>query len=135
MKLRTVLQSLVITIAVSGAMTSGTLAAEPSDSQRQAMDVKIQELRDRLALTLEQEQKLAPILEQRNEKLKALWAQRDPDSSRREKRALLGQAKEIQEDFTRQIKPILSAEQMREWEAFRKEARDEAVRRYRSGQN
>ncbi len=122
-------------VAMSLALCSATLAADPTGAQRQAMQTRVQELKDRLALTPEQEERLAPLLQERNARLEDLWSRHSADSTRREKRAMLREAKAIQADFTRQIRPILTPEQMREWEAFRKEARSEAIERYRNRQN
>lgn len=133
MKLVSIARALLAATVIAGA-TSVALAEEASTA-RQSAEMRIQELRERLALSPEQEQQLAPLLQQRNARLQELRAKQGPDSSRREKRALLKEARAIQEDFTAQIKPILTAEQMREWEAFRKEARAEATERYRSRQN
>lgn len=134
MNLRSLTRALIVSIVLAATLPSAALA-EPTDAQRQAMAMKIDELRDRLALTPEQESKLAPLLQERNAKLQDLWARRDPDASRREKRALMNDAKAIQEDFTRKITPILTKEQLQQWDAFRKEARAEAMDRYRSRQN
>jgi hypothetical protein len=41
----------------------------------------------------------------------------------------MNEAKAIQEGFTRKITPILTKEQSQQWEAFRKEIRDEAIER------
>jgi hypothetical protein len=125
----------VLVAAASIATPSIPSAAEPSDAQRQAIETKVQDLRERLALTPEQEQQLVPLLEARNAKLQELFANRDPDASRREKRALLNEAKAIQDDFDKQIAPILTKEQMKQWQEFRKEARSAAVERYRGRQN
>lgn len=123
-------------LALTVALSNAALAQDaPTGSQQQAMQMKIQELKDRLALTPEQEQQLQPLLEERNAKLRDLWAQHDPNASRREKRQMLSQARAIQQDFTQKIQPILTPEQMKKWEDFRKEAREEAMERYRSRQN
>ena len=132
----TIRSMLFVLVAAAGIATpSIPCAAEPSDAQRQAFETKIQDLREQLALTPEQEQQLAPLLQARNAKMQELFAKRDPDASRREKRALLGEAKAIQDDFDKQIAPILTPEQMRKWQEFRKEARAAAIERYRSRQN
>jgi hypothetical protein len=127
------LKSLVLSVivALSSALPAAGSAAEPAESRREAMELKIQELRDRLALTPEQEQKLAPLIEERNAKLKDLFSRRDAESSRREKRAMMSEARAIQQAFNAQIEPILTAEQKREWEAFRQEARAGMKERYR----
>jgi periplasmic protein CpxP/Spy len=130
MTLTNLVRTLIVAVALLGA--SALPAAEPAESQRQAIELKIQELRERLALTPDQEQKLAPLIEERNTKLRNLFSRYGADASRREKRAMLSEAKSIQEGFNRQIEPILTADQMREWEAFRKEARAEARERYRN---
>lgn len=123
-------------VAAAGLATpSIPRAAELSDAQREAIETKIQDLRERLALTAEQEQKLAPLLEERNAKLRELRAKSDPDASRREKRAMLSEAKTIQDDFDMRIAPILTQEQMKQWQEFRKEARSAAIERYRNRQN
>lgn len=135
MKPKAFARSLIVAFILAAATASTAFAVEPTEAQREALDLKLQELHERLALTPDQEQKVAPILEERNAKLRDLWARHDPDSSRREKRALLSEAKAIQEDFTRQIQPILTKEQMREWEAFRNEMRAQAKERYRNQRN
>jgi Spy/CpxP family protein refolding chaperone len=134
MTIRSLLFALVAAAGIAAA-PSITSAAEPSDAQRQALETKIQDMRERLALTPEQEQQLAPLLQARNAKLQELFAKRDPDASRREKRALLSEAKTIQDDFDKQIAPILTQEQMKQWQEFRKEARAAAIERYRNRQN
>jgi hypothetical protein len=132
MSLKPLVRTLILAVMLGMAVSVPSNAAELTDAQRQAMDMKIQELRDRLALTPEQEQKLAPLLEERNTKLRNLFSRSGADASRREKRAMLSEARSIQDDFNRQIEPILTPDQRREWEAFRKEARAEARERYRS---
>jgi hypothetical protein len=110
-------------------------AAEITDAQQQAFETKIQELRTRLALTPEQEQKIAPLLEARNQKLRDLRAKYGQDASRREKLGMMREAKAIQKDFDAQLEPILTKEQMKEWQQFRDEARAAARERYRDRQN
>ena len=133
MNIRTLIRTLAA-IAVVGGVSNVALAQASTDAQRQTIELKIQDLKDRLALTPDQEQKLQPLLEARNAKLKAAFANYSPDASRRDKRAMMSEAKEIQENFTQQIKPILTPEQMSEWEAFRKENRQEMIDRYRNRQ-
>jgi hypothetical protein len=130
MTLRTLLFAL---IALTG-MTI-TQAAELTDSQQQAIETKIQELRDRLALTPEQEQKIAPLLEARNQKLRELRAKYGEDASRREKLGMMREAKAIQKDFDGQLQPILTKDQWQQWQQFRDETRAAARERYRNRQN
>jgi hypothetical protein len=135
MKLKSLIGTVIVIGLLCAAFPAGAPAAEPTDTQRQAMELKIQELRDRLALTPEQEEKLTPLVQARNDKLRELFSRYDADSSRREKRAMFSEARAIQEDFSEKLKPILTTQQMNEWEAFRKEARAEARERYRNRAN
>jgi len=131
--MKNLLRTLLVIALFGAALPS--FADESSDTPRQSMELKIQDLKDRLALTPDQEQKLAPLIEDRNAKLRDLFARSSPDSSRADKRALFREARSIQEDFNDKLKPILTAEQMKQWEAFRKEARSEARERYRNRAN
>jgi hypothetical protein len=105
--------------------------SEGNSARREAAELRIEELKKRLALTSEQEAKLAPIIEARNDKLRDLRASSDGDTSRRAKIAMLKKARKIQEDFSAQIEPILTEQQQAEWEKFRKETRDAAKERMR----
>ena len=136
MNIRTLARTLLAIAVIGGGASNVAFsqAAAPTDAQRQTIELKAQDLKDRLALTPDQEQKLQPLLEARNAKLKGVFANYNPDASRRDKRAMMNEAKEIQENFTQQIKPILTPEQMSEWEAFRKENRQEMIDRYRNRQ-
>jgi len=125
----------MLVVAALFSTTLPSFADESSDTPRQAMEMKIQDLKERLALTPAQEQKLAPLIDERNAKLRDLFARYSPDGSRGDKRATFREARAIQEDFNDKIKPILTAEQLKEWEAFRKEARTEARERYRNRAN
>jgi hypothetical protein len=112
------------------------LAITPvADAREQTTETKIQELRDRLALTPEQEQKIAPLLEARNQKLRDLRAKYGDDASRREKLGMMREAKAIQKDFDAQLEPILTKDQMKQWQQSRDEARAAARERYRNRQN
>lgn len=55
-----------------------------------------------------------------------------PAAARSRGRAQLREAREIQEDFIARVEPLLTQEQMKEWEAIRKEARKAAVEKWRS---
>jgi hypothetical protein len=124
---------LFVLVALSG--ITMTPAAELTDTQQEAIETKIQALRERLALTPEQEQKIAPLLEARNAKLRDLRAKYGDAPSRRDKLAMLREAKAIQQSFDAQLRPILTKEQMNEWQKFRDEARSAARARYRNRQN
>lgn len=130
-----ILRSLLFALIALAGITLPAIAAEPTDAQQQALETKIQELRARLALTPEQEQKIAPLLEARNQKLRDLRAKYGDDASRRDKLAMLREGKAIQKDFDAQLEPILTEEQLKEWQQFRDETRAAARERYRNRQN
>ena len=130
-----VVYPVIVALAVLLGGPSSAAEAEPSKEQRQqAAELKIEELKERLKLTPEQEQRLAPLVQDRNAKLKALRERSGEAPSRRERRAMLKEAREIQEDFVEQVEPILTKEQLKEWEAIRAELRETARERMRERQ-
>lgn len=130
-----VVYPVIVALAVLVGGPSSAAEAEPSKEQRQqAAELKIEELKQRLKLTPEQEQRLAPLVQDRNAKLKALRERSGEAPSRRERRAMLKEAREIQEDFVEQVEPILTKEQLKEWEAIRTELRETARERMRERQ-
>jgi len=132
MKRRVLLLLLVATACVAGGVHLSARAAEGSGTQREALQVKLDELRERLALTPEQESRIAPLVQARNEKLRALRSNSSPNASRREKRQQLRRARNIQQEFVSQVEPLLTTEQKKEWEKIRSEMRESAKERYRS---
>ena len=95
-----VVYPVIVALAVLLGGPSSAAEAEPSKEQRQqAAELKIEELKERLKLTPEQEQRLAPLVQDRNAKLKALRERSGEAPSRRERRAMLKEARGIQEDF------------------------------------
>lgn len=130
---RSMFAAAIALLAIGSAMIdTPAYAVEPTAEQREAIQVKIEELRARLALTPEQEEKIAPLVRERNEKLQALRGKSDPNASRSEKRALLQETRGIQDDFVARVEPLLTKEQIKEWEAIRQEARKEIAERWRS---
>lgn len=101
--------------------------AADSDTGQVALD----EMRDRLALTPDQEARIAPLIQERNDRLKALRDSADPGASRREKLSQLRQARSIQQDFVKQVEPLLSKEQKKQWDALRKEMQENTKERLR----
>ena len=84
--------------------------------------------------TPEQEAQISPLIEARNSKLKAVRESADPKGSRREKLGVLRQVRSIQQDFVKQVEPLLSKEQKKEWERLRDEMKDTAKARLRDRQ-
>jgi hypothetical protein len=124
--------SILSALVLFGAPQIGLADDSESDGgRREAVELRIEELKKRLALTPEQESRLAPIVEARNARLRELRSSSGGDTSRRGRMAMLKQARKIQEDFSAQIAPILSKEQQAEWEDIRKEVRAAAKERIR----
>ena len=132
MRLKSVLRAMVAAVMLSTAVCGVTSAANVTDAQREAAELKIEELKARLNLTPDQEAQLAPLMQERNAKLKALRDGSGGDTSRRARRAMLQKAKGIQDDFNKQVEPILDEEQMKEWQAIRAEMRSKAKERLRN---
>jgi hypothetical protein len=115
-----------------GFLQPGLAQSEPADgARREAMELRVEELKQRLALTPEQEAQLAPLIEARNANLRKLRAGSGGDDSRRARMARLQQARKIQEEFNSMVAPILTREQQAEWGEIRKEVRAAAKERMR----
>ena len=116
-------------LALGATSTSAQVAeaAAPVEGSQMA----IEEMRSRLALTPEQEARISPLIEERNAKLKALRESSDPNGSRREKLGLLKQVRGVQQDFVKQVEPLLSKEQKKEWATMRDEMKETAKARLR----
>lgn len=113
-----------------GATSVGAQTADAT-SAAEGSQMTMQEMRSRLALTPEQQAQISPLVEERNAKMKALRESSDPNGSRREKLAMLKQARAIQQDFVKQVEPLLSKEQKNEWAAMRAEMKEAAKARLR----
>lgn len=109
-----------------------SLFAAASFAQSADSPVTLDSLRERLALTPEQETKIAPLVQERTEKLKALRDSSDPNGSRRDKLKMLRQARGIQQDFVKQVEPLLSQDQKKQWDVLRKEMQENAKERLQS---
>lgn len=108
-------------------LLSGGVVAVPvsaADSDETHTEMAMDELASRLDLTAEQQARIAPALEERNRKLKALAANRNPDAARREKLKSAREARAIQQEFVGKVEPVLTKEQKAQWARMREEARD-----------
>lgn len=122
---------LLTALCLAGAPCSA-IAADEAASKTEIAQLAMEQLRERLALTADQEAKIAPLVQARNQKLQALRGSMNADASRRQKRSVLKEAREIQGEFVEKVEPILSAEQKKEWGKLRSEMRDEMMKRYRN---
>jgi hypothetical protein len=131
----TTIVSIVMAMLLLSSSYDGVAQASQDDgARREAAELRMEEIKQRLALTPEQEKQLAPIIEARNSKLRDLRSSKDGDTSRRARFAMLKEARKIQDDFNAQIEPILTKEQQKEWEEIRKEGRETAKERRRERQ-
>ena len=103
------------------------IAAE--SATRQPAPIAMEELADRLDLDAAQQARIAPALQERNERLQAVTAK--AGTSRREKLQVLREARKIQQDFVSKVSPVLTKEQNAEWSQLRDEAREQLTERQR----
>jgi hypothetical protein len=124
--------SIISATLLLGASHAGfAQTAAGDDARREAIELRIEELKERLELTPDQESRLAPIIEARNARLRELRSSAGGDTSRRARMETLKEARRIQADFSAQIAPILTQEQQAEWDEIRKEVRAAAKERMR----
>src|SRR5262245_21473023 len=75
---------------------------------------RILEAKSRLGLTPSQEGKLQPLVEERNQKLKAIRDKYAGDTSRGAQRSMLQEAKPVQADYDTKVRAILTDPQEKE---------------------
>jgi DNA repair photolyase len=130
-RFKAALSILSATLLLSASQVGFGQAAADDGARREAVELRIEELKERLELTPEQESRLAPIIEARNARLRELRSSAGGDTSRRARMAALKEARKVQADFSAQIAPILTREQQDEWEEIREEVRAAAKERMR----
>ena len=123
--------SIVATLAMSlgCAMSQPVVAA---DVPAPTAQMNIDEMRARLALTPEQQAQIAPLAEERRTKMEGIRTRLASASSRRDKRAVLQDAKAIQDDFAGKVEPLLTPTQQAEWKKMREEMRAQMKQRVRN---
>jgi Spy/CpxP family protein refolding chaperone len=104
-------------------------AAAPLEAP--APGAELQNMRDRLGLTADQEARIQPLVAERNARLQALRGTVDPSASRRARLKVAREARGIQDEYVKQVEPILTAEQRKQWDAERSERRSEMRERLR----
>jgi hypothetical protein len=132
MSIRFLFAALILTTLGFAGGSHSAVAADDAGSKGEVAQLAMEKLRDRLALTPDQEARIAPLVQARNQKLQALRGSMDADASRRQKRGALKEARAIQSDFVEKVEPLLTTEQKKEWEVLRKEMRDEMMQRVRN---
>lgn len=102
-------------------------AQDSSGMQQMGMD----ELSSRLQLTADQQSKIQPLMEARRAKLESAHSKMASADSRHDKRAAMKEAKAAQDEFVRNVNPILNEDQQAQWEKMRAAAREEMKDRWR----
>jgi len=97
--------------------------AVPPSANAAQVEQRINEAKARLKLTPEQEQKLRPIVKERNDAIAAIRAKHAGDTSRRARREMFQEAKAAQQQFEAKVAPILDDSQRAEWQKMRDEAK------------
>ena len=112
------------TIAVSG---QSAHAQPPDPAALEAVELA----RARLGLTPEQESQLKPLVQERNQELKAIRDKYAGDDSRRARRAMFKEAEPVVENYQARVRTILNDAQYAEWEKMRAEARERLKAEYK----
>jgi Spy/CpxP family protein refolding chaperone len=110
-------------------------SAQSARPDPQAVAQRIEQAKERLNLTPEQEAQLRPVMEERVRKLQEIRGRYAGDNSRKARRGMMKEARPVQEDYETKVKAILTEPQIAEWETMRKEARNEMKERYRNNQS
>jgi cell division protein ZapA (FtsZ GTPase activity inhibitor) len=115
------------------ALAACVSVAQSPQSDPAAIQAVIEEAKARLKLTPEQEAQLKPIVQDRNQKLKAIRDKYSGETSRSAKRAMFKEAQPVIENYQARVRTILSEEQEVEWEKMRAEAKERLKEQYKSG--
>lgn len=124
------IQAVVATAALLGAVSALAQAPQGDTAAVQAM---VEEAKARLNLTPEQETQIKPLMQRRNEALKAIRDKYAGENSRRARRAMFQEAQPVVENYHARLRTILNDAQYAEWEKMRDEARDRLKRQYKKG--
>lgn len=103
----------------------------PADNRERA-EARIEELKQRLQLTPEQVERMTPVLRREAEQMREVLRHFDRDSaSLREKRKVARQLKSIRDEAAKQLEPILTPAQRKEFARIREERAKELRERLR----
>ena len=127
--IRAATMSMAIVLAATSA---GAIAQHPAVDPA-AVQAALQEAKARLQLTPEQEAQLKPLMQERNQALKAIRDKHAGDDSRRSRRAMFREAEPVIENYQARVRTILNDAQYAEWEKMRAEARDRLKEQYKKG--
>jgi hypothetical protein len=122
---------LYLLAATSITLATHSVAAQSAEPQQ----LNVEQLRSRLNLTPEQQQKIEPLAAQRRARLEDIHARMSGATSRRDKLQLMKEAKQVQDEFVAEAEPLLTDEQRIEWKKMREETREQMKERWRNRQN
>jgi hypothetical protein len=125
-----------IRAAAAAVFVAFTVFCTGAGAQSQAADpavlqAAVEEARARLNLTPEQEAQLKPLVQERNQSLKAIRDKYAGDDSRRARRAMFKEAQPVVENYQARVRTILDDAQVAEWEKMRAEARERLKAQYK----
>ena len=109
------------------------LLATPGFAQNQTLRDSVPSIdvvRNRLHLTPEQEAKLRPMFQQREQQLHETRSKLEAAASSTGKREVLKAAKADARTFNEQVEGVLDSSQKAEWRELRDETRDKVKERY-----
>jgi hypothetical protein len=113
--------ALMLWLAIAGT-TAIANAQEPRDRVQQ----RLEEIKDRLALTPEQIEQVRPVLTEEAQKLRALRDRYEGgNQSRRSRRGMVRELRDIRSDAEKKLTRILSKSQMDELKKLREQWREE----------
>jgi predicted Zn-dependent protease len=125
-----VARGIVAALAILGAGIAVAQAPQPDPAEIQAV---VEEAKARLKLTPEQEAQLKPIVQDRNQKLKAIRDKYAGDKSRHARRDMFKEAQPVVENYQARVRTILDDQQEVEWEKMRAEAKERLKKQYQTG--
>jgi hypothetical protein len=109
------------------------LLGAPALAQNQTLRDSVPSIdvvRNRLHLTPQQEEKLRPLFQQREQQLYETRSRLETAASSSEKRDVLRAAKSDAQSFNTQVESVLDASQKSEWRDLRDETREKVKERY-----
>lgn len=127
------IRAVTATIALVLATMSAGVIAQQAAIDPAAIKAALQEAKLRLQLTPEQEAQLKPLMQERNQALKAIRDKYAGDDSRRARRAMFREAEPVVENYQARVRTILNDAQYAEWENMRAEARERLKQQYKKG--
>src|SRR5262245_56284604 len=93
--------------------------SESATTVAEMREQRLEELKQRLNLSAEQEAQIKPLVESRRAKMQEIRNKYAGDTSRRAKRSMAKEARAAGDEFNKQLAGILNDEQEAEWNKIR----------------